>query len=354
MNTANRNLLSLPSCRTCCRVTAVVFVLLIAASSAWAQGESLGDYARKLRVQKQAEVLVSAEDGRQLFKSMDEITQFSNEDSGLPKLAPIKRKLIGRAEAEKHFKGLAEDEAQHGRRMDEAAVVLKKFGMLPAQFELNSALGDYTLNALAGFYEFDDKTMYLLNWIAPDLQKTVMAHELTHALQDQNFHLTSFVRSPQKEPDMRQMRMEQDDMAEVSVARRAVMEGQATLVQCDYTLKDLGINLADSPLARQRAQAALQDSNDSPVTINNAPRLLREIMIFPYRQGLQFELELLARGGRHMAFQGAFKRPPLNTHQILQPEAYFKNENPPIVTIGSHTSIWQHLRSLRFGQHRRT
>ena len=63
-------------------------------------------------------------------------------------------------------------------------------------------------------------------------------------------------------------------------------------------------------------------------------------MIFPYREGLQFELELIAHGGRQEAFRETFKRPPLNTHQILQPEAYLKNEKPPQVTIGDLASVF--------------
>jgi hypothetical protein len=326
--------------KSCCRIAGGVFVLLALASSAWAQGESLGDYARKIRTQKQAEVLVSAEDGKQLFKFVDEITQFSSQDSGLPRLAPVKRRLIGRSEAEGHFKNQSEDEAQRQRRIDESALVLKKFGMLPAEFELTSALSQQTVNSLAGFYEFNDKTMYLLNWIAPDLQKSVMAHELTHALQDQSFSLSAFLSGPRKLQNMRQMRMQQDDTPEVSLARRAAVEGQASVVACDFVLKNMGINLAESPRAREMAVSYLQGSYSSPVTIHNAPRLLREIMIFPYREGVQFELELLTHGGRQAAFQGAFKRPPLNTHQILQPEAYFKNEKTPRVEIGDLASLF--------------
>jgi hypothetical protein len=332
VNDATRNSRSLHTKQSCCRLIGLFFVLSILACSAWAQGESLGEYARRIRAQKKHEVLVSAEDGRKLLQSVDEITQFSSQDSGLPKLTPIRRRLIGRAEAENHFKSKTADEAQNERRVNDAAVVLKKFGMLPPQFELSSALGDFTLNALAGFYQFDDKTMYLLNWVPPEMQKSVMAHELTHALQDQNFQLASYIGKPQ--PTQQQMSMEHEDAAEISLARRAVVEGQASLVECDYSLAGMDVNLADSASAREMTESYLQGSYDPPVTINNAPRLLREIMIFPYREGLKFELELLNRGGRQLAFQGAFKRPPLNTHQILQPEAYLNNEKNARVTIG--------------------
>ncbi len=338
MSTPSRKLLR--AGKPCCGLVAAVLLLMALAVTARAQEESLGDYARRIQNQKQSQVLISTEDGQHLFKEVDTITQFSSQDSGLPKLAPVKRQLIGRAEAEKYFRSRSADEAQQ-RRIDQTTVVLQKFGMLPASFDLNTAMGDLVLNGIAGFYAFNDKTMYLLNWIAPDEQKMVMAHELTHALQDQNFNLTRFVLRAQMEQAPPQMKMQQDDnSSESSLARRAVMEGQATVVGLDYRVKGLGINLADSPDARQIAENTLQASYDPPVIIHNAPRLLRETMIFPYREGLQFELELLAHGGRQEAFRETFKHPPLNTHQILQPEAYLKNEPAPLVKIGDLAPVF--------------
>jgi hypothetical protein len=54
--------------------------------------------------------------------------------------------------------------------------------------------------------------------------------------------------------------------------------------------------------------------------------ILREVGTFPYREGLIFEGELLAKGGKAMAFSGVFARPPRNTHEVLQPTAYINRE----------------------------
>ena len=45
---------------------------------------------------------------------------------------------------------------------------------------------------MAGFYDNKTKTVNLLDWIEPDEQKPVLAHELTHALQDQQVDLTKW------------------------------------------------------------------------------------------------------------------------------------------------------------------
>jgi len=61
--------------------------------------------------------------------------------------------------------------------------------------------------------------------------------------------------------------------------------------------------------------------------------VLREMGAFPYRDGLLFENELLAKGGKAMAFAGAFARPPQNTHEVLQPKAYIEHEKTAPVVI---------------------
>ena len=316
-----------------------VLLLPISIGSAWAQQESLGDYARKQRAGKSAEVVIYGDDITRLFRSMDEITKFSIQDSGFARLAPIPRKLIGKTEAEKHFRDEGEAQAKHGHRIDESEVVLKKFGLLPAGFSLNEELGDITLSGIAGFYDPKDRTMYLLNWIEPEMQKMVMAHELTHALQDQNFHLLKFDVLPKPQPEVKKEMKSQDSQEEMMLARRAMVEGQASLVGEDYEAREYGVNLTNESWARDFMTSHLESSYELPVTINNAPRLLRESMIFPYREGLIFELALFSRGGREMAFRNAFSRPPADTHQILQPEAYFKNERPARVVIGDLAPI---------------
>jgi hypothetical protein len=171
VSTTSRELFLLRAGKSSCGVVAAALLFVTLSASAWAQEESLGDYARRVQTQKQSQVQISTEDGVRLFKEVDTITQFSSQDSGLPKLAPVKRKLIGRAEAEKHFRNEGEDETQRQRRLDQTTVVLQKFGMLPANFEINTALHDIVLNGIAGFYDFNDRTMYLLNWIDPDVQR---------------------------------------------------------------------------------------------------------------------------------------------------------------------------------------
>ena len=59
----------------------------------------------------------------------------------------------------------------------------------------------YTEQA-AGFYDFKRKTMFIADWgSGPDMQAMTLAHELTHALQDQNFDLDRYVHARHNDDD---------------------------------------------------------------------------------------------------------------------------------------------------------
>jgi hypothetical protein len=185
------------------------------------------------------------------------------------------------------------------------------------------------------YYDPRDKTMYLLNWVPIELQRPMMAHELTHALQDQNYDL---LRLHQAEPSPgaksadASMSVSGADEDEHSTARRAVIEGQAMVVYIDYLLRPQGITLASSPNTQDLVSNNL-DSYDGPMNLHDAPRVLKESLVFPYHEGLSFEVELLRRGGKSTAFAGPFARVPTNTHQILHPDAYLAKAATPSVRI---------------------
>ena len=314
-----------------------VFLLITAivlASPCISQQESLGDVARKVRDNKKDDVLVNKDDAKELFQSISKIMAFSSEDSGFGRRTAVNHKMVGRADVERHFAEGMKD-AIREQHLEESQLVLKKFGMLPPDFDLATFEAKNSAKSLGGFYDFRDKTMYLLNWIPVDAQKAIMAHELTHALQDQNFNLMRFqdFATGKEKPQGARMAVDEVDRGEMSSARRAVVEGQATIVYYDYKLEPYHANLSDGSGVLDYIKDAITSSYDNEVVFHNAPRLLRETSIFPYREGFAFELELLKRGGRSMAFSGPYSRPPRDTHEILQPEAYISGSHVAPVKI---------------------
>jgi hypothetical protein len=306
-----------------------VFLVASCVFSAFGQeadtGQSLGEVARKLRKDDTNEVKMTEADTKKLFESVDTIFAFAAEDTGMPKHAVVKRQLVSKADVEKYASGrLAKEE--YTQRFAQEELSMKKLGFLPREFNLKEFLVKSTGQEIAGYYDEETKTISLVSWVPPDRQEPILAHELTHALQDQNYGLAKWMKAGTKTGDGGAT----DDSA---MARKAVVEGQAMVVYVDYLLKPVGRSLADTPgVIYQMEEPAVKAVIDSQL-MHDAPMILREAGTFSYNAGLIFEGELLQKGGKKMAFAGAFARPPRNSHEVLQPEAYIQGEKLAAVRI---------------------
>jgi len=290
------------------------------------QTPSLADLARKARKDHTNEVQMSDADAKKLFESVDKILEFAADDTGFQKRASVKRRLIGANDVEQYTR---EQEAKQeiAQRVATAEMTMKKFGFIPRDFNLREFLVKANGKQLAAYYDPENKTISMLNWIPLEQQAPILAHELTHALQDQNYGLKAFL----KEPKAAHPSQEPED--DVPVAHRAVVEGQAQVVFVDFLLAPMGRNLQTTPgLLDQMEEPAVKATADSEF-LHNAPMIMREAGTFPYKAGLIFEGELLQKGGKQMAFAGAFARPPRTTHEILQPKSYLEHEKLPAVHI---------------------
>ena len=65
---------------------------------------------------------------------------------------------------------------------------------------------------VAGYYNVKDQTVYLLDWIEPAAQRAILAHELTHALQDQNFLLEKWNKGPGESDDKKKKKWSADNL----------------------------------------------------------------------------------------------------------------------------------------------
>jgi hypothetical protein len=287
--------------------------------------KSLADMAREQQDKSRKEVRTSLEDSKKLFASIDELVDFASHDSGYVKHTAISHQLLNEGEVIHHMSEALSSSAE-AQRLANSEVVLKKFGFLPPAFDLKAFLISAAPKGIGAYYDDKTKMVNLLNWIDISEQLPILAHELTHALQDQNYDLMKWMRrTPEQRLRAPKMRVDAEDEEE-GVARRAVVEGQAEIVRFDYLLKPYERNLADTPQVVDFLQDAATRTYDDMVTVHNAPLLLKETGIFPYREGLNFELELLRTGGKQMAFAGAFARPPRDTHEVMEPQAYIANQ----------------------------
>jgi len=262
---------------------------------------------------------ITPDQAQELFRSVDEILSFVSKDTGLAIKSPVKRELAGREQVRKYVQTHMQED-KDAQRLERSEASMKKFGLLPPEFDLRKLMLDLLEDQVAGYYDPKTKTVYLLDWVAAEAQRPVLAHELTHALQDQNFGLDQWlqVRDDQRDnPDNLDAGPDEEQ-----AARQAVSEGQGMAVMMDYVLEPSGQTLADMPaMGEIFKQQTMERVSDSPV-LASAPMYLREMVIFPYTYGLTFLEDLLTHGGKEMAFAGAFKNPPQDTREIMEPDSY--------------------------------
>lgn len=320
----------------------LLFLALLLAGGAWPQtsqpqspanNKNLDNLGLQVQDQPQTsasepahvETIISSKEAKELFKSVDEILQFASQDTGLPIKREVKRKLAKRDEVQAYIQKRMKDD-KDAQRLERSSAVLKKFGLLPRNFDLSSFLVTMLREQVAGYYDPKTNTVNLLNWVDVEQQKPVLAHELTHALQDQSFGIEKWLKEPDGADKNKNPKPEDIVSDEETAARQAVTEGQAMVVLLDYSLAPLGKTLLNSPqIADALKQGMLLGTADSPA-FREAPIFLKEELTFPYRYGLDFTAALLQAGGKELAYGGTFKNPPKSTREIMEPETYLSHE----------------------------
>lgn len=207
------------------------------------------------------------------------------------------------------------------QELKDMATGLEAFGLLPPAYPLRQKYIDLLGEQIAAFYDQHQHKLFMFE--DASLQNTqnriVLAHELTHALQDQNFGLLK-------------MPLEIKNNDDLALATSALIEGDATIAMSDFMLQNFTLKTLREGLSGMFSQNMEQ--------LQKAPRYLREMLVFPYLRGQEFCMALRERGGEE-AISGAFRNPPVSSAQILHPAKYFAHEEPVRVEFGDTTALGQ-------------
>ena len=199
------------------------------------------------------------------------------------------------------------------RRADEALYVA--LGLLPEGTDLRAISASMFGEQVAGYYDPRTDRLRIVSGAAGTgnrvVDEMVLAHELTHALEDQAFGLSLEA-------------LEATDDA--GYAQRALVEGTAAALMYRYVERFFG---------REEALGGLLSSAFGVGSTAALPRFVLEGATFPYVQGNVFVQELLAAaGGDWRLVDVALRtRPPLSTEQVLHPEKWLRVEVPERVSL---------------------
>jgi len=289
-----------------------------------------------------SEKKISPQAAEQLFRSIDDLLKFASADTSLPIREKVKKRLVDRDQVVAFVRKHMEDD-EDAKRLRRSELILKKWGLLPRDFDLQTFLLGLLREQVEGYYDPETKTVNMLDWVDPDQQKPVMAHELTHALQDQSFDLDKFMKAGDKDLATSKGEPTPEDVQndEISSAHQAVVEGQAMVVSLDYELAPTHQSIVDSPEIVQTLKATMMQGTTDSTEFRNAPLFIKEALTFPYRYGLDFEATLLTKVGKDKAYAGAFHRPPRTTREIMQPETYLAGEKIELMQMPDFKSAFK-------------
>ena len=278
---------------------------------------------------------VSPQD-EEFLQAADEVLAEMSKLISLPILSPLKKSMRSREEIRAYLlQKMKEDKDADKRYADQKT--MEKFGLLPKDYPLDQVLVKVLTEQIAGLYDPDSQEFFIADWTSPADERTVMSHELTHALQDQHFHIDKWTDAAKPNDD-------------AELARDAVLEGSAMAAMLDYQLGGKGSirDLDDFD------PSLLMGDMDSSPELSKAPKVVQDELLFPYLAGIRFSQHLLKAANGWPGFYKVFDKPPVSTAQIMHPDLYLQGVVPAKVelpaTKGVVPSDWKKLDENDMGE----
>jgi len=276
----------------------------------------------------------------EFIKTADEVLAQMSKILELPIKEPLKKTLRSKQEVRDYLiREDKEDKKDSERYADDKT--LEAFGLIPKGFPLDSFLLDVLTDQVAGLYDPKAKEFYIASWIPVDEQRTVMSHELTHALEDQSFHIDSWIKAARPNDD-------------AELARDSVSEGSAMAAMVDYEMLDQKVSVRDVPDVTLLIRASALSEMDKDPNLAKAPLYIRDELLFPYLAGTGFTQQFLKAHTGWQDLHMIFQNPPVSTQQILHPDLYLQGVKPEVVALPEWKALvpadWKMLEENTMGE----
>jgi len=210
---------------------------------------------------------------------------------------------------EKRLNSSVDAESREALRSDQA--ILQMLGLIEPDEDLEEMLEDLYADQVAAFYAPKEKAIYVRETGEQTaFDQTVIAHEYTHALQDQHYGLEQ-IGDESLNSDRR-------------LAFDAVVEGDAVLAMLMYSDEHVTV------LDYLGSMSYLGDVESEQ--LEASPLFVQGLTAFPYLDGLVFVRALYDTGGWE-SVNHALEEPPRSTEQILHPSRYREGDEPEEVTL---------------------
>lgn len=195
----------------------------------------------------------------------------------------------------------------------------KLLGLIPADMDFQAEMLKILEDQVGGFYDPGSKTFFLMDTFTGGVAKIILAHELTHALDDQHFDIDGTLAKCGEDTD-------------ATLAFQSVVEGSGTGLMNQWFKK----HHADvTPADLQAAQNLGADA------LAKAPPYMWKPLLAAYLVGEGFTvrgsgLNLMMKAASTSDIQACFAAPPRSSEQILHPKKYWddaKRDDPITITV---------------------
>ncbi len=198
----------------------------------------------------------------------------------------------------------------------------------PKGFDLKQFYTDLYSEQIAGYYDPEDNTMYLIKDKSPYDNALTLSHEYTHYLQ---YNYPDFDETMNYDDDFC------EENGETCIIIDALIEGDATLTESLVDVKGTILkNYENVP----------EDMESDSSVFDSAPKYFQDSLLFPYLYGFDFVTYYYLKGGFD-AVNDLYIKLPQSVEQIMHPEKYLK-DLPVSVTLEPFKSrIADHCEIIR-------
>ncbi|HEV2874548.1 MAG TPA: hypothetical protein VGW14_05310 [Thermoleophilaceae bacterium] len=199
--------------------------------------------------------------------------------------------------------------------------LLRILELLPPDARLRDLVGEALTEEVAGYYIPRAGTLALVRGgLGGFLAEVTLAHELTHALEDQRFGIEPHGAS--------------GFLRDRAGADAALREGSATLAMVDYLVLT---QAGGQELPGDVRGRVLEELDEVALPASSGlPRYMREALVFPYAAGARFVNRIQGRGGWEAVNRAYGDDAPVSSEQILHPRKYEAGERPVRVRLGGY------------------
>jgi hypothetical protein len=251
----------------------------------------------------------------EILAAVDELAREVEEARGLKFKRPFARKLISPEDVRDHMLAQIEEEFPPGK-MDRITALMARMGYMPEGLDLLETFGSLLKAGVAGMYDPQTQTLYVVEGASIQGAKPVIYHELVHALEDQYFQLD----------ERKEALTEQGD---AMAAYQAVVEGSASWLQNRYQAKHPELMSAMMADQMSKMQEQMRMLMEVPAALTAA------IGLYPYGNAPRF-VEAVA--GDPSGIEKLYRETPVSTEQVLHREKY-RVDYPYRVRLGDVSDV---------------